>query len=119
LLVAGPSAAIALLAWIASTPERHRVAASVAALVVVLLLQSSRFERVRTTNTYPGYGALVRGCREIAADGRPVAAITAEFPVAPENPIWLCTFVGAGVTAGAPEAAVIAESGAIRFEPAR
>jgi hypothetical protein len=104
---------------VAHTPPRYRFVLGVAALATVIALQPARFQRVRTTNTYPGYGALVRGCRQIAAGGRDVAAIRAEFPVATGSPLWLCTIVGAGVIAGALEVAVIDESGAVRYEPVK
>ncbi len=92
-LVCAPSAAITLLAWPAALP--------------------ARFALVRTTATYPGYGSMVRGCRQIVEDGRPLKAIEVSGPLmAAVDPLWLCSILGAHMTAGAVEVAVIDVPGA-------
>jgi hypothetical protein len=112
-LVCAPSAAITLLAWPAALPIRWRGAAGLALLGIVLAAQPARFALVRTTATYPGYGSMVRGCRQIVADGRPLKAIEVSGPLmAAVDPLWLCSILGAQLTVDAVEVAVIDVPGA-------
>lgn len=116
LLVLGPAAAMALLGWIGSLSDPWRVSVAFSVLLAVVLLQPPRFEGVRTTGTYPGYGALVRGCRAIAADGRPVATIrTTGFPEPIGGPLWLCSLLNVSVAPDVTTVATIDAAGRVWF----
>ncbi|MGE0463527.1 MAG: hypothetical protein AB7Q16_19360 [Vicinamibacterales bacterium] len=119
MLVLVPSTAICLLAWAAALTERSRAAVGIGALAIVIVLQPARFERVRTTDAHPGYGALVRGCRQVASEGHAVAAIASELPVATGSPLWLCSILGVSLEEGAEERAVIDAAGVARYEAVR
>jgi hypothetical protein len=111
----GASGAMCLLAWIAGVGERWRTPLSIAALAIVVAVQPGRFALVRQTNAFPGYGALVEGCRRVAGDGRPLAALEATFPVAPGNPIWLCSILGVGLSSNGEWVATIDDTGAVTY----
>ena len=112
-LVCAPSAAITLLAWPAWLPIRWRTGVGLAMLGIVLAAQPARFALVRATAVYPGYGSMVRGCRQIVGDDRPLKAIEVSGTLmAAVDPLWLCSILGARLTADAVEVAVIDVPGA-------
>lgn len=119
-LVCLPSAAITLAAWPGFLPwPRAKTVVGLVLLAVMLAAQPVRFPMVRNTVNRPGYGAMVRGCRTIVENGRPVVTVRAPGPLMPTvEPLWLCSILNVPLSGDATEVAVIdlLAGGTVRYE---
>jgi hypothetical protein len=107
-LVCLPPAAITLLAWVGFVPSPARRVAGLLVLAAMVAVQPARIPLVRTMAPYPGYGAMVRGCRQIVADDRPVATVVAPGPLMTAvDPLWLCSILNIRLEPDAMDVAVI------------
>ena len=117
-----PSAAITLLAWVGFVPSSAKRVAGLLVLTAVVAIQPARFSLVRATAPYPGYGAMVRGCRQIVADDRPLATVVAPGPLMTAvNPVWLCSILNIRLESDATDVAVIdlAAGGTVSYQAGR
>ncbi|MFM7735204.1 MAG: hypothetical protein ACKPBU_04390, partial [Alphaproteobacteria bacterium] len=115
-----PLALLAALA-VASLSPRAATIAGAALLVATLAGQPHRVEDRRWEHSWPWYGTIVRGSREVASRGMPVRAVEgpggdATTPAATALARWL----GAEVDPAAPTVARIARDGSVSWiGPAR
>lgn len=118
-MVCLPSASLTLAAWPGFLPSRARLAVGLVALGLVVAAQPARFPMVRTLAQAPGYGAMVRGCRTIVENDRPVFTVRAPGPLMPTvDALWLCSILNVPLDGGATEVAVIdlGAGGTVRYE---
>ncbi len=109
--------ALLAIAWasrlLPAPPARSMCAAAL--LVTAILVQKPRIDSSALVFRMPGYGALVRGSREIAAHGEPVRAIDVPFLHPLSDSEYLFTLLGGRIQRDAPVIARVSENGEVTY----
>jgi len=83
--------------------------------VTAVLVQKPRIDSSALVFRMPGYGALVRGSRAVAAHGEPVRAIEVPFLHPLSDPEYLFTRFGGRLQRDAPTVARVSENGEVTY----
>jgi hypothetical protein len=115
-LVLAPSAAIMLFGSIDRVHSRAWII-SVLLLMLLIRAQPARASMAWTFHRMPGYGAMVKGCRTIAREGRAVRDIRLTFSPPPNpDPLWVYSILGGPVGMEPAPIALIDDSGRVTYE---
>ncbi len=113
-IVPGALLAIAWASRLLPAPTARSMCAA-ALLVVAILVQKPRIDSSALVFRMPGYGALVRGSRAIAAHGEPVRAIEVPFLHPLSDSEYLFTLLGGRIQRDAPAIARVSENGEVTY----
>jgi hypothetical protein len=111
-----PSAALCLMAPVASLPMRWRTPMAAAVLVIIATAQPARATMAWTRFRLPEYGPLLEGARSAAGSNRPIRELRVAFAV-PQgmDPLYLFSIAGGRLDAGCDTIAVIQRDGTVAY----
>jgi hypothetical protein len=110
-------AGLLMILWPARAVSRRsgRAVLALALLVAALLVQKPRIDNSMLVFRMPGYGALVRGSREMLRRGEPIRHIEAPFLNPLSNPEYVFTLLGGRISPDSPTIARLSETGEVTY----
>jgi len=111
-----PAGLLMVLWTLRIVPQRAaRPLLALALLVFALAVQKPRIDNSALVFRMPGYGAIVRGSRDVIRRGEPVRHIEAPWLHPLSDPEYVYTLLGGHLTAGAAVVAHVSDTGEVTY----